>query len=89
MQTFRKLMFLLTSKEQKRAALLLMMILIMALIDMIGIASILPFMAVLTNPQIIETNNLLNVIFTNSKIFGIENDKDFLFAFGILVFFYW
>ena len=33
------------------------MIIIMALIDMIGVASILPFMAVLANPDVIETNN--------------------------------
>ena len=32
------------------------MIYIMALLDMIGVASILPFIAVLTNPSLIETN---------------------------------
>ena len=56
MQTFKKLLFLLNSNERKRARLLLIMILIMALLDMIGVASILPFMAVLTNPGLIETN---------------------------------
>ena len=86
MQTFKRLIFLLTPEERRQAALLLMMILIMALIDMIGVASILPFMAVLTNPQIIETNNFLNIIFENSKIFGIENYQEFLFGLGIIVF---
>ena len=33
------------------AGLLLIMIIIMALLDTIGVASILPFMAVLTNPE--------------------------------------
>ena len=56
MENLKKILFLLTPKERRRAALLLIMILIMALLDMIGVASILPFMAVLTNPSIIDTN---------------------------------
>ena len=86
MQTFKKLLNLLTVRERKSAVFLLGMILIMALIDMIGVASILPFMAVLTNPNIIETNNFLNSMFEASKIFGIENNQEFLFVLGLLVF---
>ena len=59
MQTFKKLLFLLTPYERKRAGLLLIMILIMALLDMIGVASIVPFVAVLANPGLIETNSIL------------------------------
>ena len=58
----------------------------MALLDMIGVASILPFMAVMTNPSIIETNNVLNNIFQSSKELGIKNENQFLFFFGIIVF---
>ena len=54
MQTFKKLLFLLTARERKHAGLLLLMIIIMALIDMIGVASILPFMAVITNPILLK-----------------------------------
>ena len=86
MQDFKKLFFLLTPKEIRLACWLLIMILIMALIDMIGVASILPFMAVLTNPSLIETNSILNKMFQISKIFGIENDQEFLFSLGIFVF---
>ena len=64
MQTFKKLLFLLTPHERKRAGLLLIMLLIMSLLDMTGVASILPFMAVLTNPNLIETNSILNYILT-------------------------
>ena len=70
MQTLKKILYLLNSQERKRAVLLLLMIIIMALIDMIGVASILPFMAVLANPDVIETNNILNKIFQFSKIRG-------------------
>jgi ATP-binding cassette, subfamily B, bacterial PglK len=86
MKNFKKLLLLLTPHERKRACLLLIMMFIMALLDMIGVASILPFMAVLTNPEIIETNIILNKMFQASNIFGVENNQDFLFALGILVF---
>ena len=86
MQTFKKLLFLLTPLERKRAGLLLIMILIMSLLDMAGVASILPFMAVLTNPGLIETNFILNSMFKASSIFGVENNKQFIFALGALVF---
>ena len=62
------------------------MIIIMAFLDMIGVASILPFMAVLSNPNIIETNILLNNIYIFFKIFGVENKNQFIFALGLSVF---
>ena len=68
------------------ALLLLIMTLIMAIIDMIGVASILPFIAVLTNSEIIETNKFLNLIYNYSNIFGIETEQQFLFFLGICVF---
>ncbi len=86
MQTIKKLLFFLTVQERKRAGLLLIMILIMALIDMIGVASILPFIAVLTNPDLIETNLILNNMFQFLSKFGVENNQQFLFALGVLVF---
>ena len=86
MENLKKILFLLTPKERRRAALLLIMILIMALLDMIGVASILPFMAVLTNPSIIDTNIILNHAFDASQIFGVQTNKEFLFVLGILVF---
>ena len=86
MQTFKRLLFLLTLKERKQASLLLLMVLMMALIDMIGVASILPFMAVLTNPELIETNSILNEMFQTSKIFNVESKQQFIFFLGIIVF---
>jgi ABC-type multidrug transport system fused ATPase/permease subunit len=86
MKTLKKLLFLLSSQEKKSAGLLLTMIIIMALLDMIGVASILPFMTVLTNPSLIETNIILNNMFKFSNIFGVYNNQQFIFALGILVF---
>ena len=86
MQIIKKFLYLLSPSERKRAGLLLLLIFTMALLDMIGVASILPFMAVLTNPDIVNTNIVLNKIFNSLEIFGIENNQEFLFFLGVLVF---
>ena len=44
------------------------------------------FMAVLTNPDVIETNVFLNKAFNFSKLVGVENNQQFLFALGFFVF---
>ncbi len=58
----------------------------MALLDMLGVASILPFIAVLTNPDLIENNIILSKIFSFSNLFGIENNDQFIFGLGVFVF---
>ncbi|MDA7462940.1 ABC transporter ATP-binding protein/permease [Candidatus Pelagibacter ubique] len=67
--------------------LLLCMMLIMAFLDLLGVASILPFMAVLTNPSLFETNTILNMMFLSAGSIGIETKEEFIFILGILVFF--
>ncbi len=86
MQTYKKLLYLLTSDEKRKAMILLCMILIMAILEMIGVASIMPFMAVLTNPDVIQTNFILKNMFQFSKKLGVETNDQFLFMLGILVF---
>ena len=86
MSIFTKLLFFLSSNERKKAAFLLILISIMAFFDMIGLASILPFMAVLTNPGLIETNVILQTTFEYLSFVGVENENDFLFSLGVMVF---
>ncbi len=87
MQTLKKLLFLLSAHEKKRGGLLLIMILLLAFLDMIGVASIMPFIAVITNPNLIETNFFLKNMFQASSIFGVENSQEFMFFSGVLLFF--
>ena len=86
MKTLKKLAYILTPDERKKAIILLAMILVMAFLDMLGVASIMPFIGVLSNPQIIETNNLLNKLFKTSGVIGIETEQQFIFLLGIVVF---
>lgn len=81
-----KLFSLLTTQELRRGILLFFMILVMALLDTIGVASVLPFMAVLTNPDIIQTNLILNNIFHATSFFGVVNEIQFIFFLGIFLF---
>ena len=79
MLIIRKVLFLLTNYQKRRAYILLLMLIVVALTEMIGIASILPFMTVLTNPSLIETNFILKKMFQISNNLGIENSLEFLF----------
>ena len=86
MQNLKKISFLLSSEDRFRVIILIIMNLFMALIDMVGVASILPFIAILTNPEIIETNTILNKFYLISKNLGIDNEQQFLILTGIFVF---
>jgi len=82
----KKILYLITINERKNAAFLLLMTILVSLVDMLGIASILPFMIVVTNPSLIETNEFLKFFFNFLSIFGVENNNQFLLALGIIVF---
>ena len=82
----KKLLALLSPNERKRAGLLLGMILVMALLDMIGVASIMPFMAVLSNPGLVETSAFLSIAYSVANDLGVETTEQFLYVLGILAF---
>ena len=82
---FRKLLVLLTPPERRRAGVLLVMTLAVALFEMLGVASILPFMAVLANPNLVQTNVVLNTAFNMSSYIGVYTSERFLFVLGGLV----
>ncbi len=80
---FLKILTLLTPQERRRGFLLLVMILIMALLDTMGVASIMPFISVLSNPDVIHTNPWLNMVYTRLDFI---DPNDFLFLLGTVVF---
>ena len=86
MQILNNLLSLLTSPERKRAGVLMGMTMVMAFLDMLGVASILPFIAVLATPELVQTNIALSTAFTTSHEIGIRTTEQFLFALGVLVF---
>ena len=82
--SFKKLIYLLDNSEKKEALFLLIIILLMAIIDALGIASIMPFIALISKPSLIESNIYLNKIFL---FFGFNNNNDFILFVGFVVLF--
>ena len=86
MEIYKKLLYLLSPNERKQGIVLILMFLLMAVLDIIGVASIMPFMYVLSNPDIVETNSIINYVFKASHLIGVETKQQFLFALGIFFF---
>jgi hypothetical protein len=53
---YRKIWELLTNNERRHAMLLVGMILVMGCLQTVGVASIMPFMSIVANPNVMETN---------------------------------
>lgn len=81
----KNLYFILSHRERQHLFVLVAMISSMAVLDALGVASILPFMAVLTNPELVQTNNFLNWAFRLSHSVGVETTNQFLFVLGVMV----
>ena len=59
------------------------MVVLMALLDMIGVASIMPFIYVLADPNKIEDNEFLKYFYSFGKF---NNREDYLIFLGIVFF---
>lgn len=81
--TARKIIDLLRPRDKRHAALLLGMTLVVGLIETAGIASIMPFIAVLADPGTVESNPYLSAAYEK---LGFSTSEDFLFFLGFGVF---
>ena len=86
MENIKKILDLLSPSEQRRLYILLLLILIMAFIEMLGVASILPFMAVLANPELVDVIFIKNIFLRNQNFELII--KNFYFSRSISFYFF-
>jgi ABC-type bacteriocin/lantibiotic exporter with double-glycine peptidase domain len=63
LDTFQKLRALLSLREQRQALLLLAMMLVLGVVEMAGIASIFPLIAVMSDPSLVESNPWLKLVY--------------------------
>ncbi|MDX2252308.1 MAG: ABC transporter ATP-binding protein [Nitrospira sp.] len=70
---------LLRAKERRRLYWVLVAITLMGLIDVLGVSSVLPFMAVLAKPDVVQSVHLLRVTY---EFFGFSSPNAFLFFLG-------
>ncbi|WP_019626585.1 ABC transporter ATP-binding protein [Thioalkalivibrio sp. ALJT] len=72
MSTFRKTLELFSARERRRGALVLIMVVGMAALETLGVASILPFLAVLGDPDLVHTQPLLRAVFDGMGFVSVD-----------------
>ncbi|MDX1787963.1 MAG: ABC transporter ATP-binding protein [Psychrobacter sp.] len=82
LKVIKQLFVLLTDKQLKQFYLLQVLVVIMAFTELLGIASIAPFMALVGDISILETNGVFAQLY---KMSGLNNPMDFLFYSGVIV----
>jgi len=83
-EVVRKIYSLLDHSERRRFLVLILAMIAVGLIDVAGIASIMPFMAVVSSPEVVSSNHYLHWVY---QTFGFSSENHFLIFLGLLVFF--
>jgi ABC-type multidrug transport system fused ATPase/permease subunit len=82
-EIFRKILDMLDARERRHFFMMMGLVFIAGVADMVGIASILPFLTVVTDPSIIETQPVLNWIY---GISGAQTPQAFTVVLGVGIF---
>ncbi|WP_201626031.1 ABC transporter ATP-binding protein [Psychrobacter immobilis] len=82
LKVIKQLFVLLTDKQLKQFYILQVLVVIMAFTELLGIASIAPFMALVGDISILETNGVFAQLY---QLSGLNNPMDFLFYTGVIV----
>ena len=77
----KRLWQLLTPKERRKFFLVLGMVMMMAALEAVGVVSIMPFLAVLGNPDIVTEQPLLLRVY---EALGFERPQQFILALGLV-----
>ena len=80
LRAYKLIWEILTTSERKSFVFVLLLSIIMAFFETIGVAVILPFLKVLSEPEIIQSNEILSWVY---DLLGSETPKDFTVALGI------
>lgn len=80
---YHNLNALLSKRERFQAKLVFLLMLLSAIMQMVGVASVMPFVAVLSNPEIVESNQYMALIYEK---LGFVDIQDFLLFLGIIFF---
>ncbi|WP_018952665.1 ABC transporter ATP-binding protein [Thioalkalivibrio sulfidiphilus] len=79
LRTYKQLYSILDARERFLAMLVFILMFLVAVFEMVGVASIMPFMAVLTNPDVIESNKYLSAVY---EFLEFESTDAFLLFLG-------
>jgi HlyD family secretion protein len=82
MKLLRQVAGLLTRAQRRRYLALLGILLVSGLMQVLGVASVAPFVALLSRPELIHSNRLMRWMYATS---GATNDTRFLMLFAVLL----
>jgi len=80
-KVIKKLYEILDKRERWLTVLVFSFMILVSFIETLGVASIMPFMAVLSNPDIVNTNQYLSAIYA---YFEFDSSKSFLYFLGVV-----
>ena len=83
MQFYRKILSVLTARDRRRYLVMIALGVVIAALEIVNLASVMPFLAVLANPEVIRSNAYLAMAYRWS---GAESDRAFLTMIGIALF---
>lgn len=83
LKSLKQLWGILTELDKRKVIYVLILVMCMAFIESAGVISIMPFLAVLSNPTVIETNPVLKMF---QEYFGVENPKQTIIYLGSISF---
>lgn len=81
-----RILNLLSEKDKKVLIGLLIFSILVSIIEVVGISAILPFIQMITDNEIIHTNQYYSYIY---KFLGFESEVNFVISLGIVLFFYY
>ena len=80
-----KILRFFNKKEKERSLILFILIFFTAIVDTLGIASIFPFISLLSDPTLIERNSILNFFFLKFQYFNISEYSLITKIFGFMI----
>lgn len=83
LETLRKLNALLDPRDRRKVGLLLILMIVTAFMQTAGIASVMPFLAVLSDPAVVHENDMLRMAY---EWLGFESTNSFLYFLGVAAF---
>jgi ATP-binding cassette, subfamily B, bacterial PglK len=78
----KKILFLLSSSEKKQLYLLFFAVMLMAILEVVGVSSIIPFMNALTKPNLAESSRAVRYFY---NAFGMTSDTQLKVYLGVFV----
>ena len=81
-KVIRKLFSLITPYQRKRFYKLQILVVIMSFMEIIGVTSIIPFMALVGDPSQLKQDTIIAKAYLSS---GIASEQEFLFLLGLFV----